>query len=473
MNNFFNKFNKAKNKKNNNDEVRHLNDLLNGVNGGSTNNRRKRGTGSRVYMSRSGFAFMVFFLVAVASGGGAFFGRMLDRYLLKDKKIDTSPREVHIEGDSCSSGEAVALKVSPSVVSIKIVIRDENVAANNGFDFPFPGMPFFFPFFGGDDKKAKVDKDADVIANGTASGFIFKTVGDFAYVLTNFHVVEDVLRHKKNSEIDIYFDGDVKNFKKAEVLGSNPSVDIAVLKVPLDGRKVVCAEIGDSSKLNKGQEVYLIGSPLSLEYVGSVSHGIVSGLDRELQYEQIYEPVKLIQVDAAMNAGNSGGPLCNNKGMVIGICMAKIAGITLDSIGMCLPINEVMTEVNKILDKVNKTGKGEAPLARLGVQLYTSKDILLYINGNKDSKLEGGAVVCNVEPYSPAARAKIRPGDVITKFDGKPVKDSNDLFAMLKHKHTTDSADITLFNIKTKKERTVTVDFYVEDDGNNEKGEGQ
>ena len=468
MNSFFNKFNKNKNKRgiNNNDDVRNLNDLLNGVNVNSGRNRKKS-VGSKVYMSRSGFAFMLFVLFVVASGSGAFLGRMLDKYFLKDKKIDIIPREVHIEGNSCSSGEAVSLKVSPSVVSIKIVVRDENVASSNSFDFPFPGMPFFFPFFGNDDKKAKLDKDADVIAKGNASGFIFKTVGDFAYILTNFHVVEDVLRHKKNSEVDIYFDGDVKNFKKAEVLGSNPSVDIAVLKVPLDGKKVVCAEIGDSSKLKKGQEVYLIGSPLSLDYVGSVSHGVVSGLDRELQYEQIYEPVKLIQVDASMNAGNSGGPLCNNKGMVVGICMAKVAGVTLDNIGMCLPINEVMAEVNKILDKVNKTGKGEAPLARLGVQLYTSKDILFYINGNKESKLEGGAVVCNVEPYSPAARAKIKPGDVITKFDGKPVKDSNELFAMLKHKHTTDSADITLFNIKTKKERTVTVDFYVEDDSNN------
>ena len=468
MNSFFNKFNKNKNKRgiNNNDDVRNLNDLLNGVNVNSGRNRKKS-VGSKVYMSRSGFAFMLFVLFVVASGSGAFLGRMLDKYFFFFFLIDIIPREVHIEGNSCSSGEAVSLKVSPSVVSIKIVVRDENVASSNSFDFPFPGMPFFFPFFGNDDKKAKLDKDADVIAKGTASGFIFKTVGDFAYILTNFHVVEDVLRHKKNSEVDIYFDGDVKNFKKAEVLGSNPSVDIAVLKVPLDGKKVVCAEIGDSSKLKKGQEVYLIGSPLSLDYVGSVSHGVVSGLDRELQYEQIYEPVKLIQVDASMNAGNSGGPLCNNKGMVVGICMAKVAGVTLDNIGMCLPINEVMAEVNKILDKVNKTGKGEAPLARLGVQLYTSKDILFYINGNKESKLEGGAVVCNVEPYSPAARAKIKPGDVITKFDGKPVKDSNELFAMLKHKHTTDSADITLFNIKTKKERTVTVDFYVEDDSNN------
>lgn len=455
LSNFFNKSPKNNNGKPEDDrkkkEVKNLNDLLDGP---PLINSSKNS--SKISMRRSSFAVLIVFLIVLASCFGAFGGKLLDRYFFL-KNQEYTPKEVHIEGDFCSSGEAVALKVFPSVVTIQTIIRDESVGIWDGFGLgPFS----FFSFFGQDNSKDKKSKfDDDVIGQGIGSGVIFSCKNDNAYIMTNFHVIKSFLKHSEKSEIEVYFDGDVKNSKKAEVVGYQPALDVAVIKVPLNGKSVICADIGDSSKLNRGQEIFVLGSPAGLNYKGSISHGIVSGLDRKMQFEGIVDPVKTVQVDAPVNPGNSGGAVCDKNGKIVAMCVLKLVASSpadtgpMQGMGFCLPINSVMDEVNKIMNSPEVNNR--RPLAMLGINMVTEEIEKLILS---KYHLEG-CLVAGVEPGSVAARAKIKKYDIITKFDGEKIKNGRALNAKMLQKHVGDEAEITVRNVKTGKERTCRVRF--------------
>jgi serine protease Do len=222
----------------------------------------------------------------------------------------------------------------------------------------------------------------------TGSGFIISPDG---YVVTNEHVagkstlVQCVLSDKEEVE--------------AEVVGVDPFTDIAVLKLATDRTDLPYAKLGQSSELSAGQTVMALGSPHGL--ARSISKGIVSVTDRHLG--GLGAPYNnWIQTDAAINSGNSGGPLVNLHGEVIGINTRKLSGA--DNVGFAIPIDVAADVVSEII----KTGR--VTRSSIGVRLQEMKQ-------KTDDPTQGGVVIADVDPLSPAYRAGLRPGDILLSVD--------------------------------------------------------
>ncbi|MEJ6002302.1 DegQ family serine endoprotease [Paucibacter soli] len=258
--------------------------------------------------------------------------------------------------------------------------------------FGVPGMP------GGGEGR-------EMPTRGQGSGFI---VSDDGVILTNAHVVRDA------SEVSVKLT-DRREFR-AKVLGSDPKTDVAVIKIEAKGLPTV--QLGSTKDLRVGEWVLAIGSPFGFE--NSVSAGVVSAKGRALPQENF---VPFLQTDVAINPGNSGGPLFNARGEVVGInsqIYSQSGGY--QGLSFAIPIELA----NRVRQQIQNGGKAQH--ARLGV---TIQDVN---QGFADSfKLERpeGALVASVEEGGPAAKAGLRPGDVILKFKGQPIVASTDLPAML------------------------------------------
>ena len=237
---------------------------------------------------------------------------------------------------------------------------------------------------------------------GMGSGFILSPDG---YILTNAHVVADF------DEVTVRL-ADSKREYKAKVVGLDKRTDVALIKV--DATNLPTVLLGDSSQLQPGQWVAAIGSPFG--FANTITAGIVSATGRALPDETF---VPFIQTDVAVNPGNSGGPLINLKGEVIGInsmIYSRTGGYM--GVSFAIPI-EVALDVAKQLQASGKVTRGRLGI---GVQPVTKE---LAQSFKLDSA--NGAVVVNVEKDSPAQRAGLRPGDVILAFNGRALEDPNDL----------------------------------------------
>ncbi|PKO45493.1 MAG: peptidase [Betaproteobacteria bacterium HGW-Betaproteobacteria-3] len=268
-----------------------------------------------------------------------------------------------------------------------------------------PNDPFyqFFRRFQGPNAGPSAPRERPVRAQG--SGFIINADG---LILTNAHVVRDA------KEVVVKLT-DRREFE-AKVLGSDPSTDVAVLKI--DARDLPTVKFGSARDLQVGEWVLAIGSPFGFE--NSVSAGVVSAKGRSLPDDGF---VPFLQTDVAVNPGNSGGPLFNARGEVVGInsqIYSRTGGY--QGLSFAIPI-EVATRVK---DQIVATGK--ASHARLGVAVQEVNQTLA--ESFKLDKPEG-ALVTSVAPGGPAERAGLKPGDVIRKMDGKPVVASGDLPAMI------------------------------------------
>lgn len=238
------------------------------------------------------------------------------------------------------------------------------------------------------------------------SGFFFRSDG---YVLTNFHVVQDA----DTIKVGI----DERREFPAQLVGFDPLMDVAVLKVEAKEQKFTALPLGDSDKLQKGEWVMAIGNPFGLDK--TVTVGVVSAKGREFEELDGRPAVSsYIQTDAAINPGNSGGPLINLKGEVIGINTFIIGQGGNIGIGFALPINEV----KRILDRLLKGGR--ITRGMLGVTLMDADSPEAEKMG---IQVKEGAVVIEMSLRSPAYQAGLRPGDVIVKFNGVPVKNSSQL----------------------------------------------
>jgi serine protease Do len=233
------------------------------------------------------------------------------------------------------------------------------------------------------------------------SGFIIDAAG---YVLTNGHVVADA------DEVTVKLTN--KREYKAKVIGTDPYTDVALLKIAATGLPVV--RLGDPSKLDVGEWVAAIGAPFGFE--NSVTAGIVSAKGRSLPNESY---VPFIQTDVAVNPGNSGGPLFNMRGEVVGI-NSQIYSRTGGFMGLsfAIPI-DIALDVVRQLRATGKVTRG-----RIGVQAQEMTVELAASFGLKEPR---GALVAMVEKGGPAAKAGIQPGDVILAINGRPVEDSSDL----------------------------------------------
>ena len=254
-------------------------------------------------------------------------------------------------------------------------------------------------------------RDRPVVRRGLGSGIIVDGRG---YVLTNDHVVADV------EQIKIGL-GDGRTFR-ATLVGRDPYTDLAMLKI--EGANLPVVTLGDSSQLLIGETVVAIGNPLWIEGGATVTAGVVSGFGRSTEQEGLPVLHNLIQTDAAINAGNSGGPLVDLEGRVVGINTAVIA--SAHGIGFAIPIDSVKPVMKALMagQRITRTSLGLFAVS-LNAQLADVYDL----------PIESGALVKRVDAGGPADRAGVQPGDVITAADGRPVKDLHHLHEwMERHK---------------------------------------
>ena len=449
MKDFFNK--SDKDEKNNKEEKNK--DLLGSFNTGGKNFNRNNGRFNKTITVKKNRLFLIFLiLVLVSAAVGSFLGKYLDYFF---GGYERTPLNINVKNGELESGEAVSLKASSAIVGIQSVVKAGAVSrekSSSEFDLPWP-FPWQF-----EEPEEETEESGKFIGGG--SGVIWQIKDDFAYIVTNFHVVKTALRNGNNTDIEIYFGKDVKKYKSANVVDYDPSLDIAVLKVPLQGKRVSCVEFGDSDKLNSGQGVFVIGSPNGISYNGSITHGIISGLKRPIKLEGIKKEIETFQIDAAMNPGNSGGGIFDKQGKLIGICVAKLGGMSplkvniTEGMGFCLPINAVKTSVERLISGSN--GKVIKKMPNLGIIMESD---IVFSNG---LKVIDGVFVRWVIPGSVAYNAKILPGDIIVEFDGEKIKDSNDLDVALSNKRDK-TATITILRRSRRtgkyEKKTVNVTF--------------
>ena len=295
--------------------------------------------------------------------------------------------------DIPSSFADLAERVMPSVVNISTTTTVTTQANPFPFQFP-PGSPFedMFKEFGTPQKRK---------SSALGSGFI---VDEKGIVITNNHVIQGA------EDIVVRVNGD-KEFK-AKVIGADPGMDIAVLQMETD-EKFVPVKFGDSDKARIGDWVIAIGNPFG--FGGTVTSGIISARNRSIGLSR-YED--FIQTDASINQGNSGGPLFNMDGEVIGINTAILGPSGSIGIGFSIPSNNAKKVIDQLIEF------GETKRGWLGVRIqYVSKEIAEVEKLDKPR----GALVASVADGSPSDDAGIKPGDIILEFDGNPINEMSEL----------------------------------------------
>ncbi len=306
---------------------------------------------------------------------------------------------------------AIVEKSEPAVVNIRTTAKVPARAGSGGAPGQDP-YELFRHFFGPDfvppggrqgpqpaPRGRRAEPEERSVPRGVGSGFFISEDG---HLLTNHHVVADAT--------DIFVTlTDGREFK-ATVVGSDQRTDVALLKI--DAKGMATLPIGNAKTLKKGQWVMAIGSPFGLE--STVTSGIISALGRETG-----DYLPFIQTDVAVNPGNSGGPLLNLEGEVVGInaqIVSRSGGFM--GISLAIPINEAM----QVVDQLKASGR--VTRGRIGVQISeVSKEVAQAIGLPKAE----GALVSAVEPDGPAEKGGILPGDVILKFDGKTIARMSDL----------------------------------------------
>ena len=279
------------------------------------------------------------------------------------------------------------------------------------------------------------------------SGVIYKKSGDAAYVVTNNHVINGA------AQIQVMLHDGQK--VTATLVGKDAMTDLAVLKIAAD-KVTTTAAFGDSNKIQVGQKVLAIGSPLGSQYASSVTEGIISAKKRLVESSsedgQNYGGSTVIQTDAAINPGNSGGPLINFAGQVIGINSMKLSssasGTSVEGMGFAIPSNQVVDIVNKLV----KYGQVTRPAIGIGLVELSAVTVddqksLLKI----PDTVKGGVGVMSLTPNGPAAKAGIQKYDVITEIDGKTVTGQADLREELYKHDLNDTVTITYYHQAEKK----------------------
>jgi serine protease Do len=367
-----------------------------------------------------------------------------DHVSLRTASAATAPAVAPTPAQSSASSAVVALpdfsglveKYGPTVVNISVVQNRKTSThgrqqAPDDEELPpmFRNLPF--PF------QLPEPQDRGPI-RGVGSGFIVSPDG---VILTNAHVVDDA------DEVTVKLT-DRREFT-AKVLGVDKTTDIAVIKIPASG--LPYAKIGDSKKTRVGEWVVAIGQPFGFE--NTVTSGIVSATSRSLPGDSY---VPFIQTDAAVNPGNSGGPLFNLKGEVIGInsqIFSRSGGF--QGLAFAVPIDVAM----QVKDQIQQYGK--VSHGRLGIAIQEVNQALAQNFGLKQPE---GALVATVEKDSPGAKAGLEPGDVILKMDGKDVGRSADLPPMVSSLKPGTKVTLEVWRNGASKELTATIGALKDND---------
>lgn len=327
-------------------------------------------------------------------------------------------------------------QVGPSVVNIRTIERSRGSSSavpgamdeemqeffRRFFGQPLPGTPRQMP------RPDRPQPDQEQ-PRGVGSGFILSTDG---FVMTNAHVVEGA------DEVLVTLT-DKREFK-AKIIGSDKRTDVAVVKI--DATALPAVKVGDVTRLKVGEWVMAIGSPFGLE--NTVTAGIVSAKQRDTG-----EYLPFIQTDVAINPGNSGGPLINMRGEVVGInsqIYSRSGGFM--GISFAIPIDEAI-RVSEQLRVSGRVSRG-----RIGVQIdQVTKDVAESIGLGKPQ----GALVRSVESGSPAEKAGVEAGDIITRFDGKPIEKASDLPRLVGNTKPGTRTSMTVFRRGGSRDLSVTI----------------
>jgi len=308
----------------------------------------------------------------------------------------------------------LAEKLMPSVVNIST--STTVVSKNNPLPFQFPpGSPFEDMF-----KEFGTPQERKSAALG--SGFIIDQKG---IVITNNHVIQDA------DDIIVRVNGD-QEFK-AKVLGADPLMDIAVLQLETD-EKFIPVAFGDSDKARIGDWVIAIGNPFGLG--GTVTAGIISARNRSIGLSR-YED--FIQTDASINSGNSGGPLFDMDGNVIGINTAILGRNGSIGIGFSIPSNSAQLVINQLLEF------GETKRGWLGVRI---QDVTKEIADAEKLDKPRGALVASVAENSPSEKAEIKSGDIILEFNGKKINQMKELPAIVAKTQVGKNVEVKIWRDK-------------------------
>ena len=260
-----------------------------------------------------------------------------------------------------------------------------------------------------------LNNDRSLQATGT--GFVYKTDDEYGYILTNHHVIADARTIEVTNMQEVTVE--------ATLLGSDEYADLAVLRVDKDFVLQV-ATLGDSTGMEIGDTVFAVGTPVDVKYYGTVTKGIISGINRTVNVtldDGDDFMMEVLQTNTAINPGNSGGPLVNMQGEVIGINTLKLVEDEIEGMGFAIPI-EMATSV---LDKLESGQEIERPL--LGVSMIDANNqyALFSYKVYLDKDYTKGVVVVDVENGSPAATAGFKKDDVILKIDDVEIEDSTHL----------------------------------------------
>lgn len=296
-------------------------------------------------------------------------------------------------------------------------------------------------------------RNGSAYASGT--GFVYKKNGDISYILTNAHVI-------KNAD-GVFVKFTNGSNEKVEVIGSNQMADIAVLSVP-SNKVIAYSEIGNSLDAKIGDTVFAVGAPLDSAYSWTVTRGILSGKDRLVEVSTNDSAsrtlssdsymMNVLQTDAAINSGNSGGPLANGNGEVIAITSLKLVSSGVEGMGFAIPIETALKYAEKIINNE------EIVTPYIGASMLNINEAYYYREFRsivEESKLEKGVIVAIVEDGSPSAKAGLKQGDIITKIDNE---DANSLaylrYVLYKHE-VGDKVKITYIRNNKEEKTTITL----------------
>ena len=363
--------------------------------------------------------------------------------------------------------EAIA-KVRDSVVGVYNyqIVNNYGYGSGYGYDY-FPWEYFGFGYGGGNGygygngrggRQQPQQPETSEVKYASGSGVVIAK----EYVLTNYHVIDG------SSSLKISVGGDDSNLYEATPAASDPDIDVAVLYVP--GLPLEPVEIGDSDQLVVGDWAINIGNAIGFN--GTVTAGIISALDREIESEKTQTDRfgrksntvnKMIQTDAAINSGNSGGGMFNTAGQLVGIPTLKYSGTrysgaAIESIGMCIPINEAKGVINEALNADKPQAGGETGIApidpdgtdsgnqagsndrtgkpRLGVSVTTLQT---------QGQLPNGAYILAVEAGSPADKAGLKAGDTIVEVNGTVISSTSELMNALEPYKEGDTVKLTVW----------------------------
>lgn len=282
----------------------------------------------------------------------------------------------------------------------------------------------------------------------SGTGFVVTTDG---YIMTNYHVIE--YAYESNRTVSVIFkDGTQYD---ASIVGVEAENDVAVLKIDATGLTPVA--VGDSDDILVGDTVYAVGNPLG-ELDFSMTTGSISALDRSITVDSDQPAINMFQFDAAVNSGNSGGPVYNTSGEVIGIVTAKSSENNVEGIGFAIPINDAVNIANDLITKGYVTGK-----AYLGVTVdtrYTSVYADYY-------GMPEGAYIFYVEPGTCAEKAGISSGDIITKIGDYDIRSYSDLSSAIREFHAGDTVKFVVYRANDYIELSVTFDESKPNTGSN------